>query len=82
MPVEIIDASRKLVQVKIRGVLTKADHERIIRIAKEAIAREGENQSADYCRSVRRMGAARGLGRCELHDGGRSTDRKNGHCRR
>ena len=42
MPVEIIDASRKLVQVKIRGVLTKADHERIIRIAKEAIAREGK----------------------------------------
>ena len=42
MPVEIIDASRKLVQVKIRGVLTKADHERITRIAKEAIAREGK----------------------------------------
>jgi len=42
MPVEIIDASRKLVQVKIRGVLTKADHERIIQIAKEAIAREGK----------------------------------------
>ena len=42
MPVEIIDVSGKLVQVKIRGVLTKADHERIIRIAKEAIAREGK----------------------------------------
>lgn len=42
MPVEIIDASRKLVQVKIHGVLTKADHERMIRIAKEAIAREGK----------------------------------------
>ena len=41
MPVEIIDISGKLVQVKIRGVLTKADHERIIRIAKEAIARDG-----------------------------------------
>jgi hypothetical protein len=40
MPVEIIDASRKLVQVKIRGVLTKADHERIMQVAKEAIARE------------------------------------------
>ena len=42
MPVEIIDASRKLVQVKIRGVLTKADHERIMQAAKEAIAREGK----------------------------------------
>jgi hypothetical protein len=42
MPVDIIDASRKLVQVKIRGVLTKADHERIMQAAKEAIAREGK----------------------------------------
>ena len=40
MPVEIIDASGKLLQVKIRGVLTKADHERIMQVAKEAIARE------------------------------------------
>ena len=42
MPVEIIDVSGKLVQVKIRGVLTKADHERIMQVAKEAIAREGK----------------------------------------
>ena len=42
MPVDIIDVAGKLLQVKIRGVLQKADHERIIRIAKEAIAREGK----------------------------------------
>ena len=42
MPVEIFDVSGKLVQVKIRGVLTKADHERIMQVAKEAIAREGK----------------------------------------
>jgi hypothetical protein len=42
MPVEIIDVSGKLVQVKIRGVLTKADHERIMQVAKEAIVREGK----------------------------------------
>jgi hypothetical protein len=42
MPIEIIDASGKLLQIKIRGMLKKADHERIIRIAKEAIAREGK----------------------------------------
>ena len=40
MPVEIIDASGELLQIRIRGVLQKADHERIIQIAKEAIARE------------------------------------------
>ncbi len=42
MPVEIIDVSGKLLQVKIRGVLTKADHERLVQVAKEAIAREGK----------------------------------------
>jgi len=42
MPVEIIDASGRLVQIKIRGMLKKADYERIIQIAKEAIAREGK----------------------------------------
>ena len=35
VPVEIIAVSGKLLQVKIRGVLTKADHERIIRIARK-----------------------------------------------
>lgn len=42
MPVEIIDASGKLLQVKARGMLRKADHERLVQIAKEAIAREGK----------------------------------------
>jgi hypothetical protein len=42
MPVEIIDASAKLLQIKIRGMLKKADYDRIIQIAKEAIAREGK----------------------------------------
>ena len=42
MPVEIIDASGKLLQIRIRGMLEKADHERVIQIAKEAIAREGK----------------------------------------
>jgi hypothetical protein len=40
MPVEIIDASGKLLQLKLRGMLKKADHERLVQIAKEAIARE------------------------------------------
>ena len=82
MPVDTIDVAGKLLQVKIRGVLTKADHERIIRIAKEAIAREGKIRALIIAEALRRMGAARGLGRCELHDGGRSTYRKNGHRRR
>ena len=42
MPVEIIDASGKLLQIKIRGVLNKTDYDRIIQTAKEAIAREGQ----------------------------------------
>ena len=42
MPVEIVDAAGKLLQLKIRGMLKKADHERILQIAKEAIAREGK----------------------------------------
>jgi SpoIIAA-like len=42
MPVEIIDALGKVLQVKLRGLLKKSDHERIIQIAKEAIAREGK----------------------------------------
>jgi hypothetical protein len=42
MPVEIIDASGKLLQLKVRGMLKKADHERLVQIAKEAIAREGK----------------------------------------
>jgi hypothetical protein len=41
MPVEIIDAAGKLLQLKVRGLLEKADYDRIIQIAKEAIEREG-----------------------------------------
>jgi hypothetical protein len=40
MPVEIIDTAGKLLQLKVRGMLKKADYDRIIQIAKEAIARE------------------------------------------
>ena len=42
MPVEIIDAAGKLLQIRIRGRLKTADYDRIIQIAKEAIAREGK----------------------------------------
>jgi hypothetical protein len=42
MPVKLIDVSGKLLQVELRGLLKKSDHERIIQIAKEAIAREGK----------------------------------------
>ena len=42
MPVEIIDAAGKLLEIKIHGMLKKAGHERIIQLAKEAIAREGK----------------------------------------
>lgn len=42
MPVEMNPASGKLLELKIRGMLTKVDHERIIQNAKEAIAREGK----------------------------------------
>jgi hypothetical protein len=42
MPVEIINSSGKLLELKIRGMLKKTDHERLIQIAKEAIAREGK----------------------------------------
>lgn len=42
MPVEIIDAAGKLLQLKVRGMLKKADYDRIIQIAKEAIEPGGE----------------------------------------
>jgi SpoIIAA-like len=42
MPVEMIDVSGKLLEIRIRGMLKKADYERIVQIAKEAIAREGK----------------------------------------
>ncbi|MGH7782480.1 MAG: STAS/SEC14 domain-containing protein [Candidatus Binatia bacterium] len=45
MPVEIIDAAGKLLQLKVRGLFKKADYDRIIQIAKEAIEREGKVQT-------------------------------------
>src|SRR4051812_25586588 len=42
MPVEIIDTSGKLLQIKVRGMLKKIDYDRIIEITTEAIAREGK----------------------------------------
>ena len=42
MPVEMIDASGKLLEIRIRGMLKKADYDRIVQIAKEAISREGK----------------------------------------
>ena len=76
MPVEIIDASGKLLQIKIRGMLKKADYDRIIQIAKEAIAREGKVRALAMLEGFEGWERARGLGRRDLHDGGRPTDRK------
>ena len=42
MPIEVIDAAGKLLQIKIRGMLKKADYDRMVQIAKEAIVREGK----------------------------------------
>ena len=39
MPVEIIDATGKLVQIKIRGKLKEADYDRIIEIDKKLMSR-------------------------------------------
>ena len=59
MPVEIIDATGKLLQIKIRGKLKKADYDRIIEIAREAIAREGK---------VRALAILEGFEGWERHD--------------
>src|SRR5215467_15309401 len=42
MPVQVINASGKLLEIKIRGMFKKAEHDRIVQIAKETIAREGK----------------------------------------
>jgi hypothetical protein len=39
---EIIDAVGKLLQLKVRGMFKKADYDRMIQIAKEAVEREGK----------------------------------------
>jgi len=41
MPVEVIDASGKLLQVKVRGTLQRAEYEKMLQLARETIAREG-----------------------------------------
>lgn len=42
MSVEIIDQKGSLLQIRIRGELRKADYDRMIQFAREAIAREGK----------------------------------------
>ena len=42
MSIEIIDAMGKLLQLKVRVMLKKADYDRMIQIAKEAVEREGK----------------------------------------
>ena len=42
MSVEIIDAAGKQLQLKLRGIFTKVDHDRLIQIAKKAIEQEGK----------------------------------------
>ena len=42
MPVEIIDAAGKLLQLKLQGMFKKADYDRMIQIAKKSIEREGK----------------------------------------
>jgi hypothetical protein len=41
MPAQILNATGKLVQISIQGMLRKADYDRMIAISREAIAREG-----------------------------------------
>ncbi|TMK29461.1 MAG: STAS/SEC14 domain-containing protein [Actinobacteria bacterium] len=41
MPVVVIDASGKLLQVKVRGTLQRAEYEKMLQLARETIAREG-----------------------------------------
>lgn len=42
MAIEIIDVAGKLLQLNVRGMFMKADYDRIIEIAREAIEREGK----------------------------------------
>src|SRR5262245_55932347 len=41
MPVELIDVSETVLQLKFWGTLTKADYDWIVQVARQAIAREG-----------------------------------------
>jgi hypothetical protein len=42
MPVEVIDASGKLLQAKVRGTLQRAEYDRMLQLAKDMITREGK----------------------------------------
>ena len=42
MPVEVIDASGKLLQAKVRGTLRRAEYDRMLQLAREIITREGK----------------------------------------
>jgi stage II sporulation SpoAA-like protein len=42
MPVEVIDASGKLLQAKVRGTLQRAEYDRMLQLARDMIAREGK----------------------------------------
>jgi hypothetical protein len=61
MPVDIIDVSGKLLQLKVREMLKKTDYDRIIQIAKEAIVRVGKSARWSFLKvSKDGIGAATG----------------------
>ena len=82
MPIEIIDAAGKLLQVKIRGMLKKADYDRMIEIAKEPIERHGKVRALIILEAFEGWERHERLGRRELHVGAGSTHRENGDRRR
>jgi len=53
MTAEVIDASGKLLQIIIRGMFTRADHDRIVQVAKEAIGREGKIRALIFLEGFR-----------------------------
>jgi len=42
MPVEVIDASGTLLQAKVRGMLQRAEYDRMLQLARDIIKREGK----------------------------------------
>ena len=48
MPVEVIDASGKLLQVKVRGTLQRAEYEKMLQLAREPIGFEGWERHRDW----------------------------------
>jgi hypothetical protein len=41
MPIEVVDASGALVEIRVRGMMKRADLARIVQVTRESIAREG-----------------------------------------